>query len=600
MQPNTREESTGFSLALAASNVEINFDVLSPDGAEIVESVSQTFTYDRSTNTLTPLKAQNFFSTSFNGRQIHHIDATARAMTWRGLHPRYRVVSPQSGTGDHSYQVSLGFVDVSRYFARLNPSFLSSFSPRSSANKDPHFGCTLYALEYLTGKIPKLWFVIVPPSLNTEPEKTRNPFRHDAWDPRKVPARDISSDIGVLYFFRPNSKATYHDLVQVRNLDRFTIYMKDDETNPFFIDHWSRWILAPSRGLERQLVESNKKCIFVHPWPSAADFGDAATAQAPRLLQEIITTLHCRGALSGNKPQKLRLGRLAVGGYSHGGKIVDDMWRDTTLRSSFDELYLFDPQGRRNAITKTFESGLPTPQELRQWVDPQGKKRIFRLVGGSIQHTAGLALVSTTFPQWKKTLAAYEQGVQGVSPPPLWCRPVERDFWEGKGVNNYYAWAFWPQPGSVNAPYYVPKTTTVPPPTFSSLSGPPTTLTQMTGIRIVKEDARGLMVTAPPLSTRLTFVDVSSAELSGFAALYWSKYRTPPLISSIKDLKTFFEFSRDLIVFGQTPGIKDKENDLGHGVRHQWAICGGEGNGTKGPSFKGYLFLCLRDSGFPI
>jgi hypothetical protein len=92
--------------------------------------------------------------------------------------------------------------------------------------------------------------------------------------------------------------------------------------------------------------------------------------------------------------------------------------------------------------------------------------------------------------------------------------------------------------------------------------------------------------------------ELSPIEVAGFVESFWlTRTPAPPRVTTRARLTEFEVSARNLLAFGKF--APDKEfNDLGHGVRHQWPICGGEGGPGRGPSFRGYLFLCLRDSGF--
>lgn len=287
-----------------------------------------------------------------------------------------------------------------------------------------------------------------------------------------------------------------------------------------------------------------------------------------------------------------------MAGYSHGGRMAVEAWSNAALRRVIDELYLFDPQ--MDMSTKPPRTGLPNVGELMQWLDTNGRRRHFRLIGGSIQHANGLVLVNQLLPKWREQLERYEKNPASEPAPLAWCRPKAPEFWRGLGQFGYYAWAFWPQPNQQNKQNYLPKDTKTPPPAFDDASSSTRgELTKLTNIEIVRDDANTVIIRRVNARKTVTLHTVSKAELAGFAGVQWLVNMKRKAIADDDELDVFAKAAIDCLVFGDDPTAKTKKHDLGHGVRHQWAIAGGEDDATRGAQFKGYLYLCLRDSGFP-
>jgi pimeloyl-ACP methyl ester carboxylesterase len=120
----------------------------------------------------------------------------------------------------------------------------------------------------------------------------------------------------------------------------------------------------------------------------------------PELLASICRSLWADGTIATSVCDSLRIGRIAVAGFSSGG---DDAFAAMNTRpDKIDELYLFDPTGI-NANQSAIEA----------WFHRGGKK--LRMFGGGYRHHVMLDIA--------RNLASSDATV----------KPVTRDAWDGSG-----------------------------------------------------------------------------------------------------------------------------------------------------------------------
>ena len=185
-----------------------------------------------------------------------------------------------------------------------------------------------------TGSTPPLWFTVFP--LDMTPS---------------------SAEVGTLVFYRPAAKAGYtqpfdvDDFETQNAINRYMLAPRDSRTptiingvpeardpNSFFFEFGKIFLRA---SFQRAMVNSGRQLVLFHPWPQGGtNFGDAATAKLPRLLQGMLRLLRGMGHIAASFPF-VTPGRLGLSGYSAGGPAVL-----ASLRANAKlvrELYLFDP-----------------------------------------------------------------------------------------------------------------------------------------------------------------------------------------------------------------------------------------------------------------
>ncbi|MEZ4458101.1 MAG: hypothetical protein R2882_16375, partial [Gemmatimonadales bacterium] len=176
------------------------------------------------------------------------------------FHPRLLPKPTMVASGKGSVvtiTIDLTFIDVTdrclglgilQAYNALKP----QVNPAGGPAPAPHYGCELRLLEYTKG-LPATWAVLIPKTMIDQ---------------------DTNRNIPVVLFYRPTG-AAYTNSDNVK-LGEFTRYVGDPPAGePFYASgNQQTWNAHPNCGWERQLAESKKAFIFVHPFPHGGGYGD--------------------------------------------------------------------------------------------------------------------------------------------------------------------------------------------------------------------------------------------------------------------------------------------------------------------------------------
>ncbi|MEZ4456090.1 MAG: hypothetical protein R2882_06005 [Gemmatimonadales bacterium] len=176
------------------------------------------------------------------------------------FHPRLSPKPTMVASGKGSVvtiTIDLTFIDVTdrclglgtlQAYNALKP----QVNPAGGPAPAPHYGCELRLLEYTKG-LPATWAVLIPKTMIDQ---------------------DTNRNIPVVLFYRLTG-AAYTNSDNVK-LGEFTRYVGDPPAGePFYASgNQQTWNAHPNCGWERQLAESKKAFIFVHPFPHGGGYGD--------------------------------------------------------------------------------------------------------------------------------------------------------------------------------------------------------------------------------------------------------------------------------------------------------------------------------------
>lgn len=543
-----------------AGDFTVTVEVLAPDRSTVVELITQGFTITAA------------------GALVAAFAATNGAVLWtHRLHPRLTGgLAPDAG-GVVRLRLDLTFVDMTSVVASQPGSFEEYnrphlADPRNPGRDDPHHGCLCYAFELTRAPTPKTWFMLVPPKVSTQPANPFNPA------PKHAAVPDIDAltarKFDVLTFFRPSTGTTYSRVEQTPVSGRIGRYFVDPPVfAPFFATpNPPFWHSFPAIGLQEQLARSGKRVLSVFPWPSQGNYGPAGTSQLPKLLESLVLAAYSRGIIGTANQLGVSVGRLGIAGFSLGGGTAIRAWLDPTVRGRCSELYLFD--------ANDIDTLVRDPRTVRDWLD-RDHTRVIRMTG-ALHLRQALALATAVDAGWPDKLAKADQDPAKNPPPRVWCRPGEVAFFTGRTPGSIYGWAFQVPPDPAH-----PRDRSTYPATPPGLAVTPASspLTSRSGI-VFTDAGTASTVTVALADTPAKTVPmngVSAVEVSGFAA--FSLRDSQGAVHTIGELRKFADAASRLLV-------------LPTNVRHQWAICGGQGDPSRGDGFEGYFFLCLRDSGF--
>jgi hypothetical protein len=203
-----------------------------------------------------------------------------------------------------------------------------------------------------TGSTPPLWFTMFP--LDLAPP---------------------SAEVGALVFYRPAAQAGYtqpfdvDDFESQNAMNRYMLAPRDSRSptiingvpeardpSSFFFEFGKIFLRA---SFQRAIVNSGKPIVMFHPWPrGGTNFGDAATAKLPKLLNGMLRLLRGSGRIAGAFPLPT-LGRLGISGYSAGGPATYAALRANAKRVR--ELYLFDPMFLATSADAVIQWATRTP-----------------------------------------------------------------------------------------------------------------------------------------------------------------------------------------------------------------------------------------------
>jgi hypothetical protein len=387
--------------------------------------------------------------------------------------------------------------------------------------------------------------------------------RHVIWPvliPPAVTASPAPSSLGALLFLRPTNPDTYANTDDAGGTGvpvRFTRYWKDPSpANPFYVSGTTSdsFTPTPSCGFEDQLVRSGKAVVLLWPLPHGIDHGTVLSSQMPDLVRSALLLLSAVGKLGQVRP--LPDFRLALAGFSAGGwRALETLGRPGN-GGHVKEFYAFDP-----ASFGGFTSS------LKSWFKTGGKK--LRLLAGGYQQERMIQLASDL----------------GNSPDAT-VTPDSVDYWYTDAL---YKQAI-SRPGSLE--HFDPVGAT-------PASGSPT---KASNIFVKQYDVAArkftLEWTDPGTSkaTDKTFPGGKAMPSHEEAAslVRWhliNKYNGDVPITKLTGFNT---------VFARVTANDDDDNEpsrLGS-IRHEWTVCGGTGAADRQAGFKGFLQLCLEQSGF--
>lgn len=244
---------------------------------------------------------------------------------YAGAHPLLDVKSGASVNGASLVQLRTDFVDITALWMNY------------AANKDDYLdhkpGTRLVVLGH-TGGHPLIWFASVPSACIAPPRP----------------------GIGALVFFRP-SNYTYssdrldepHDMYPLNRYllapdptTRFPDCTRLDTISAFIRSGNLRPFGDVRAGFEAALSQSGKAVVMLHPWPSAANFGSAATGALPGLVRGAIRFLWASSRVGANRGG-IDLGRLGLSAFSAGGAGLWPAFAGSGAKVK--ELYLLDVNG---------------------------------------------------------------------------------------------------------------------------------------------------------------------------------------------------------------------------------------------------------------
>jgi hypothetical protein len=248
----------------------------------------------------------------------------------------------------------------------------------------------------------------------------------------------------------------------------------------------------------------------------------------------------------------IRPGRLALGGYSHGGKMAMTALGFASNHDAISEAFLFDP-----ASFPALKANLTT------WFAKKGKTA--RLIAGGYQHRHMIAL-----------LPSLTGGTASVWAPSM-------DFWFTSAI---YQRGLSRSVGPIEQ--LTPTGTAPPADSPSARSG-----IFLESYKIDATDPLGkttLEISAQPKARKLKQKLSGVAHEEAAAILYWTvidKYG-----GGVPVTEANFATIVGKITANETHG--GEPNRIGS-IRHEWTVFGGM---DVGGSYKGYFQRCLEESGF--
>ena len=473
-----------------------------------------------------------------------------------GFHPRLKGDLKNSAAG-HIFTVVLDntFLDVTELARRGNPDYLKDYdsSIPSVPGAARHYGAKLFLMEY-TGGRPTLWAVVVPNAVAPE---------------TKV--------VHALLFFRPigdqPQQYTFIDeprLLNPRPLNRYLLDPPPPQPPPPAPQLTGRFFVVVLNGkktltrvqfcgFERQVAEAKKPLIFVTPVPHLGDYGDSSNRRWSFLMPSLMLALWAGDAVGKSVAQGLKVGRKAIGGFSHGATVTFAALANHP--EAVDEVYLFDPPKFGKAQTDI----------LTAWLNRGGKR--LRLIGGMGQDA----------------LIAFAAG-KGSN---VTVNPASANHWLTSPL--YLA--------AINLDRFDPSTVALPSPTSLSAS---------TGLFFVGPASRGLGVVLQGRSSSNAVVVGSRTvpalgheELAADARSYTDCFVVPSCKAGLDREFATLKQTAPVIPINNSAQFDALVSGLSRRIRamrHQWTVVGGEdtaGATDRLATFKGFLQLCIEQGDFP-
>jgi len=415
---------------------------------------------------------------------------------------------------------------------KLDVAFLdvTSYVKSKGGGYTPQHGSRFAILEYTGKNGPPCWAVLLPPA---------------------IPAAGGPEEPGALLFLRPTGKVAYHN---------------SDDVGPAITGMFERYVgpqtSVPPSGLggsgsfpnyqncgwERQLVASRKQVILVFPLPMGSDHGDATGPRATGLVRSVLTALWDSRQIGLGHP--VRPGRMALGGYSHGGKMAMMTLQHKSNHADLTEAYLFDPASfpaLKGNVTAWFGAG-----------------KILRMIAGGYQQGRMLTFLPTL-----------SGGTATV-----W--PDNRDFW-------FTAKEYQDGLSRTGGPieHFTSVGSTPPADSPSAYSG---VFLDSYSIDSANPANTKLKLSAKPGASKLVHDFRGVAHEEAAAVLRWAvidKYASgkPVTAGNFATAMTF------ITVHDDNAGEPNRQS----ATRHEWTVFGGM---VSGGAYKGFLERCLDGSGF--
>ncbi|MBK8256030.1 MAG: hypothetical protein IPK82_25600 [Polyangiaceae bacterium] len=411
--------------------------------------------------------------------------------------------------------------------------------------------------------------------------------------------RSNATSVGVLVFFTPTHPdanvevATANHQTPLRYLSNrqptysvgYTQHGRWRQPDGTIMEGWNLGWTPDCRYMD-QIEFSRKPLVLLIPYYSGGRFGNASSQQLIQMVRSALTCLVAGGPVERDTPgpdgeheqtvtflgqtssgSAVGISRLAVAGFSRGGKFATDAWQAN--KGSVSEVYLMDPATGGYSVTNytgEFSSWLQGQNRDRRGVVSSGER--LRLLGGDY-------------------LDQCRQVASGVSGN-VEVRPASEDFFY---TSNDYRTMF-----ATNTTEAATNRPTLQ--LLSDLGSPISPLSARTGIQIHRAHSTGrqLAIVAPGIAGQpwALVPNHSEAELAtfvGFARGWFLNGRNDGLATRSQFMQLVSNVSNE----------QDREHPNAVGApggyprRHQWPAFGGE---TINGSFTGYLRFCLQTSGF--
>jgi hypothetical protein len=474
--------------------------------------------------------------------------------------PRVILSSVSAGQGGvHSVVLDLTFIDVTTRRARIDPNnqFASQQIAGGAALVEKNdllalgngIGCKLRLYEYTRNR-PRVWGVMAPTSLT-------------------VP------DVPCLLQFLPagNAYQDNNDVILV-SLSRLI-----DDQPPrlrFFVNHDAAGnpvqpIRFPGAAFARQFVQSGAKAVVAIPIPHGGDFGEVLNKGVPKVMGSLLRALWADGAIASTSQTAVRLKGVGISGFSFGADKAIALFN--LISEQVRELFLFDP-GQGVAQHQT---------AFLKWFAGNSQRKLL-LVAGAFQ----------------TQLTALASALQKVRAGDTKLLPTDPKSWE-------VPLSFTPATPGLFAQAASPIEKGAPPgraarvvETFSAVGDPnPNALTRASGIRVKSETLSGGQVDTvlqrdAPLGQGATRRLINVAHVEAAWIIRWRLQVQDPELAALK-----LPVTNDQEFLAVAEVIRRKADLSALGLKHQWAVCGGEGppdSLDRGPTFDGFFKLCLQAS----
>jgi hypothetical protein len=408
------------------------------------------------------------------------------------------------------------------------------------------FGHEVRFLQYTAGN-PPIWMVLLPRSYAAQRAEIPVVFFYRPASMRRVGRRsvpivyssvhDVPLGSAVRYFLRASD---YDPMSSGRG----------NNTQPFFVqsEPGLGFQPYPACRFAKQMAQANKNVLLVYPTPIGGDFSDATGGTLLSSIDGVLHALWAGGHVGASVDAQLRRGRLALGGFSHGGRPMWNSLAHGAVRAATSEIYAFDPMGIAHAAG-----------DIQRWHALGGDRKLRLIRGGEWD-----AVTETGDTYGAPTLPDANLARTGHGAATVW--PANRSFYLDSDV---YRSAY---------RYLGFRGENDPAPADPGLS-----------------DLTGLFLSAghtPGANSTVMVVKNAADETVGAPIERRGSYSEHAGIAAV-NMRLGMRSNR---------GLRDAWSrtlpQSGYWLRHQWTVCGGQSASDEMESFVGYLELCLANSGF--